>query len=186
MSAARATLALIGMRGAGKTTAGRATAELLSLPFVDLDASTLRVAVHAGERAESITELFDAVGEAGFRELEAYALRCVLEPGVRCVLATGGGTPERADNRVWLSRAAFVVWLDAGLATLEERIAAGGASRPALGGGDVVREVAALAARRAPLYAALADARFATDGGAQPEALAREIAAAWSSAAEAG
>jgi shikimate kinase len=180
MTCARATLALVGMRGAGKTTVGRALAEELSLPFLDLDEATLEFAAHAGVHAADVPALFASAGEARFREFEAFALRRVLEPGVRCVLATGGGVVERPDNRTWLARAAFVVWLDAAVATLEERIAAGGASRPALRGADVVAEVAALAAHRRPLYAALANVRFATDEGVEPPELAQAIAARFS------
>ena len=59
-------------------------------------------------------------GQARFRDFESAALRGLLEPGQRLVVATGGGVVERADARTWLQRAAHCVWLDAPPAVLAE------------------------------------------------------------------
>ena len=154
-------LALVGLRAVGKTSVGRRLAERLGRPFPDLDEATLQVARLSGEPCSSVAELFSA-GEARFREHEAHALRRILEPGVRCVLATGGGVVERPDNRAWLGRAAQVVWLRAPLELLAERIERDG-GRPALLGGDAAAELPVIAARRAPLYASVAQRRLDLD-----------------------
>ena len=180
MGPGRPTIALIGMRAVGKTTVGRALAERLERTFLDLDDETLRFARHAGHEAESIGALLSKVGRTTFRELEAYAVRRVFEPCLRCVCATGGGVVERADNRAWLARSATVVWLDAKPETIEARIAADGGARPGLTGDDPVREVRSLLRKRAPLYEGLADLRFEADGSdaAAVQSLADEIARA--------
>lgn len=176
MRGRRPTIALVGMRGAGKTSVGRVLAAELVLPFVDLDERTLEAGRHAGHAAGSPGELLALAGEAVFRELEAWALRGLLEPQVECVVACGGGVVEREDNRTWLARSAFVIWLQATLAALRARIAAGGSSRPPLLGSDAVAEVEELLMRRSPLYAAVADLSVpSTDG--TPEDLARKIRA---------
>src|SRR5579864_9418816 len=88
-------VALTGFMGAGKTTVGRALADLLKWRFVDLDSEI------ESRYGQSIPEIFAARGERRFRELEAEALRSVLEqPTGPAVIALGGGTfvqPENAD-----------------------------------------------------------------------------------------
>jgi shikimate kinase len=169
------TLALVGMRCAGKTTVGRLAAGLLGLPFLDHDQRTLLAARYAGWPASSPGELLERAGLAVYRDLEALALRAILEPGVRIVLATGGGCVEREDSRAWLQRAAFVVWLRVEPAVLRARMQADPVLRPALTGGDPLEEVEALLAERAPWYQELA--HLTLDGAQAPDALAREIAA---------
>jgi shikimate kinase len=101
----------------------------------------------------------------------------VLEPSPRCVLATGGGVVERADNRTWLDRSARCVYLHVPPAVLAERLRADSTPRPALDGGtDPSAELAAVAARREPLYRGLAE--LVIEAGAEtPAALAMRIAA---------
>ena len=86
------TIALVGMRCAGKTSVGRALAERLGLAFLDLDEELLRDARQAGLAAASAGELLAQLGELRFRRWEAKALRRILEPCQELVLATGGGT----------------------------------------------------------------------------------------------
>lgn len=165
-------IVLIGMRGVGKTTVGRFLAEELGRKFLDLDARTLRQAQRVGDPAPTVAALFFTGGEARFRDLESAALRAVLEPGIKCVLATGGGALERLDNRTWLARAGACVWLEESLEVIQKRVAAGGDSRPSLlGDGDPADELATLFERRRADYASLASLRI--DGAGRP---AREIA----------
>jgi len=156
--AARATIALLGPRGAGKSTVGALLARALELPFVDLDLETLRAGRHAGLRAPSVGALLAQAGQALFREVEAGALRRILEPCPRLVLATGGGVVERADNRAWLARTARSYYLRVPPDVLARRLAADATLRPALLGGDSLEEIETLLARREPLYRALATA----------------------------
>jgi shikimate kinase len=172
----RDTIALLGPRCSGKTIVARALAAALALPFVDLDEETVRFARYSGHRAASAGELLARVGPAVFRDLEAAVVKRVLEPSPRCVAATGGGIVERADNRAWLARSARCIYLQVPPEVLAERMRADPTPRPALDGGDPVAELADVAARRAPLYRALAE--VVIDGAAAPpEELAARIRA---------
>jgi len=150
-------LALVGLRCAGKTTVGKVLARRLDRVFVDHDERTLQRAHHAGLRVASVGELLRR-HPVRFRDLEAQALREILEPGLSVVIATGGGCVERSDNRVWLARAAWTVWLRVDPGVLRERMARDGTERPALEGGDPFEEVERIARARESLYAAVADA----------------------------
>jgi len=153
----RATLALLGPRGSGKSTVGRALAAALGQAFVDLDEGVLALGRQAGWRVGSTGALLTTAGQAVFRELEAAALRRVLEGSPRLVLATGGGVVERPDNRTWLARSARCVYLRVPEAVLAARLRADPTPRPALLGGDPVGEIGELLSRREPLYLALAE-----------------------------
>ena len=108
-------VALIGYRGAGKSTVARLLAERLGWAWVDAD-------VELEQRAGcAIRALFEGEGEAGFRRREA-ALLAELCERPRLVLATGGGVILREDNRALLRRKAWVVWLTADAETLWRRL----------------------------------------------------------------
>lgn len=168
------TIALVGMRCAGKSVVGRELAQLLELPFLDLDEVLLEDARHAGESAGHAGELLARVGQLRFRGFESSALRRILEPCQELVLATGGGTLESASNRGWLRRCARCVWLRADLATLEGRMLRDKSPRPALLGGDAANELQALLARRSQDYASLGELQVETEGKT-PQEVAREI-----------
>ncbi len=178
-AAERPTLALLGLRCSGKSTVGRLLAQSLGLAFVDHDEETLRFGVHAGWKVGSVGELLARAGQARFRELEAVALRRLLEPMPRLVLATGGGVVERPDNRTWLARTARCVFLSVASEVLAERLRRDPTPRPALLGAalsaaDPAAELAELGQRREPLYRALAEV-VVECGLATPEELAQRI-----------
>jgi len=156
MSAEARTLALIGLRGAGKTTVGRALAERLEVPFADLDE---HLAEAHGLPGEAVGELFARVGEPRFRELESVALVEVLEAAQPLVLATGGGVIEVAANRRLLADRCRCVWLDADPDLLAARVAADGALRPSLTELDPRTEMREMATRRSHHYEELAELR---------------------------
>jgi shikimate kinase/3-dehydroquinate synthase len=160
-------LALVGLMGAGKSTVGRLLARRLDLPFVDVDA----VIVERGGR--SVAEIFEAEGEAGFRQRERAALEEVLA-GPDAVVACGGGAVLDPGNRAALQRAATVVWLDALPEVLAARVGAD-PDRPLLGDRPV-EALRRLAAARAEAYAAVADATVRAD--AEPETVVDRVALA--------
>jgi shikimate kinase len=142
---------LVGPRGSGKTSVGRALAGQLGWRFVDADEELQRRA------GMTIGDIFKAKGEAGFREREAALLPelCALDD---TVIACGGGVVLRPDNRALLSVAGLVVLLMADVDTLHRRISTdpvSGATRPDLAGGGR-EEVAAKLAERAELYRCVA------------------------------
>jgi shikimate kinase len=145
-------LVLIGLRGSGKSTAGRWLAELWSWSFVDLDDRTPALL-----GCTTPAEALRTRGEPAFRAAESDALRAALaEP--RTILALGGGTPT-APGAAELLRAARprLVYLRGSPAVLRARLATTDlAGRPALTAAGVLDEVDALFAARDPLYTALA------------------------------
>jgi shikimate kinase len=152
-----ATIALIGLSGAGKSTVGRALAARLGWALRDTDAL---VEEAAGCR---IPAIFAAEGEAGFRERESAALRRALA-GRPCVVATGGGIVLRPENRELLRAHALVVWLDAPSEALVARLRAHDEERPLLAGGNPVGRLEGLRAARAALYAETAHLTLGTAG----------------------
>ncbi|HEX9373975.1 MAG TPA: shikimate kinase [Roseiflexaceae bacterium] len=152
-------IALIGLSGAGKSSAGRLLATRLGWPLRDTDAL---VVVEAGR---SVAAIFAEQGEPRFRDLESAALRSALAAGP-CVVATGGGIVLRAENRALLRARAAVAWLDAPTAALLDRLRAHDEARPLLQGDDPAARLEALRAARAALYAEVAHVRVETAGQA--------------------
>jgi len=110
---------LVGFMGAGKSTAARALAKRLDWKVEDIDALV--------ERAErrDIPAIFRESGEAFFRAREREALITLLpERGV--VVASGGGTFADAANRELMLRDGAVIWLDAPLSTVLQRVPSDG------------------------------------------------------------
>jgi shikimate kinase len=138
-------IVLVGLMGAGKTTVGRRLAKRLGLGFVDSDDEIERAADH------KISEIFDRFGEPSFRDGERRVIARLIE-GAPKVIATGGGAFMHAATRALILECCTAVWLDADIETLAERVARR-SHRPLLRDGDPKTVLAALAARRNPIYA---------------------------------
>ena len=116
---------LVGFMGAGKTVTGEALACQLGWRFIDLDQ---RVEAREGR---SIAEIFAKDGEAGFRGAEIAALGDVLVSlQERTVVALGGGTFVDPENAGAIQRAGTVVFLNAPVEVLWQRVPTGAAERP--------------------------------------------------------
>lgn len=161
-------VALIGLMGAGKTRAGRALAERLGWPFHDADRQVEEAA------GMTVAALFAARGEPEFRRLEAETLRALAAAAPPLIASLGGGVVERPENRRVLERDFTVVWIRVDPREAARRLAGKG-DRPLLAGGDAVRVLTDLAARRAPLYQRLAHATVTTGAASTPEGVAGEI-----------
>lgn len=155
---------LIGLRGSGKTTLGRLLAARRHVPFIDLDERTIARSGHP-----SVSAMFRAVGEPAFRVAEVAALRDVLaeSSSAGAVIALGGGTPTAPGARelIEAARAAGsvrVALLEAPAPVLGARLSVAPGDRPLLMGTDFTEEAELLAARRMPIYRALADAVIIT------------------------
>ena len=137
-------VALVGMPGSGKTTVGREVAQILHMPFYDIDAEI------EAEAGRTIPEIFARDGEAAFRRLEAAQIARLGKEG-GAVLATGGGAVLDAENRYNLRQNALVILLERDLDGL------------AMEGRPLSKDAAALQAlwqARAALYTAVADMRI--------------------------
>lgn len=159
---------LIGPMAAGKTSVGRALARHWGVRFIDLDAAIV-------ERAgAAVPEIFDARGEAGFRELEADVLVELLarHDGV---LALGGGAPLTPGSADALAGHRVVLLeIDEDLAISRLR---GGAGRPLLAGDDPIARWRDITRSRMPAYRRLAT-HVVTSGRGGPAAVARAVVAA--------
>jgi XRE family aerobic/anaerobic benzoate catabolism transcriptional regulator len=158
---ARPVIALLGVRGAGKTTIGRRLARRRRIPFVELDR-------RVEEAADlSLGELFTLHGEDYYRRLERDVLETVLSEGRPMVLATGGGLVTSADTYARLRRSAITIWLRATPEDHWNRVVRQGDRRPMADHPQAMADLRSLLSRREPLYA-LADHTIDTSVVAQP------------------
>ncbi len=100
-------IALIGLRGAGKSTLGALLAERLEVPFVELNAEVEK------EAGLSLNEIFSIYGQAGFRRLERSSLERVVAIYPEAVIATGGGIVMEPATYELLLHSFFSIWLHA-------------------------------------------------------------------------
>jgi shikimate kinase len=145
-------LVLIGYRATGKTSVGVRLAEVLQRPFVDLDQVLVR------EAGRPIADIVTQGGWGEFRRLEKE-LVARYRDARGLVLATGGGVVLDSNNVVALRENGIIIWLTSDPAAIQVRLAQDqprDANRPSLTGGDTIREAAAVAEARAPLYQAAA------------------------------
>lgn len=140
---------LVGLMGAGKTTAGRQLATELAKTFHDTDHEIER---RTGVR---ISLIFEIEGEAGFRAREKQALDQLTQLA-NVVLATGGGVVLDADNRRHLAERGVVVYLHGQPKDLWHRTRHD-KSRPLLQTADPLEKLQSLYLQRDPLYREIAD-----------------------------
>jgi len=149
--------------GSGKSTLGLLLARALSVEFVDLD----RVIVRSAGKA--IPQIFAEHGENHFRDLEYNALLQTLDGGTPSVVACGGGTVVRPDNRTLL-RDVTTVFLREDTEVLYQRTR--GTERPLRAAS--LEEFELRYAERLPLYREVADIEVEADGR-PPAKVAEEV-----------
>jgi XRE family aerobic/anaerobic benzoate catabolism transcriptional regulator len=139
-------LALVGLRGAGKSTLGRRLAKRLKVPFIELDA---RIEAEAGL---TIGQIFELHGERHFRRLEHEALARLASEGRPMVLAAGGGLVTDPENWSLLRSTFSTVWLSAEPEDHFARVLKQGDRRPMARSADAMSELRAILDARRPLY----------------------------------
>jgi len=120
---------LIGYMGSGKTTYGKLMAKELKLTFVDLDAFIEQ------KFMKSISELFENLGEDGFRKLEREALHEVSQ-FENSLISTGGGTPCFFDNMEYMNAHGETIYLRTSVRELRDRLKMSRTKRPLIVGKD--------------------------------------------------
>lgn len=144
--------------GTGKTTIGRQLAKSVKLPFYDTDKAIEE------STGVDIPTIFEFEGEEGFRDREQKMLQQLTQlEGV--VLATGGGTILREENRALLKKNGFVVYLQCSIDRILERTRRD-TQRPLLQTESPRERLESLHKQREPLYLACAD--FKIDTGTLP------------------
>jgi shikimate kinase len=153
-------ISLIGYRGSGKSSAAPLLAERLGWEWVDVDNEVELLTGH------TIRHIFEYDGEIAFRDIESVVLSNICFRD-HVVIATGGGAVLKPENRQRMREVGAVVWLQASIQTLWQRICSDPRSaslRPALTNRDPMSEIELLLSEREPLYAEAATLVVNTDG----------------------
>ena len=139
-------IALIGLRGAGKSTLGAMLAGRLEVPFLELDRLIEQ------ESGVSLSAIFDLYGQSGFRRLERRCLDQVIERYPRFVLATGGSLVSEPATFERLLTMCFTVWLRATPEEHMQRVIAQGDMRPMADNRESMSDLKRILEVREPLY----------------------------------
>ena len=158
-------IALLGVRGAGKSSVGASLAHQLGVEFVELDQ---RIEQTAGL---PLGELFALHGEAYYRRIEREVLTRLLANPAPMVLATGGSIVNDPTNYALLRARCRTIWLCAGAEDHWNRVVAQGDQRPMAENPHAFAELKALLAARRDLYAQ-ADHTIDTTGRPVPQVVA--------------
>jgi XRE family aerobic/anaerobic benzoate catabolism transcriptional regulator len=139
-------IALIGLRGAGKSTLGAKLAAKLDVPFVELDRCIEK------DAGVSLGVIFELYGQSGFRRMERRCLEAILETTSRFVLATGGSLVSEPATFERLLTTCYAVWLKATPEDHMQRVMAQGDMRPMADNRESMEDLQHILAVREPLY----------------------------------
>ena len=159
-------VALVGLRGAGKTTMGSALADALHLPFVELDREIER------DAGISLSEVFSLYGQTGYRRIERRCLERVIQGTREIVMAVGGGIVSEPETYNLLLVNCFTVWIKASPAEHMARVVAQGDFRPMQDSAEAMEDLNRILDARDPLYRK-ADVTVDTVGERPEQSLAK-------------
>ena len=143
----RRRVALIGLRGGGKSTLGRMLAERLGVPFIELDREIER------RSGANLSEIFDMFGQETFRRAEREALDDVLRRHKHFVIATSGSIVTEPGTLELLLASCFTVWVRAEPEEHMKRVMAQGDMRPMANNARAMEDLVSILKSREPLYA---------------------------------
>jgi len=166
----RQRVALIGLRGAGKSTLGAKLATVEKLPFVELDREIEK------ETGMPLGEIFSLYGQSGFRAIEKRTLERVLKDYDRVVLSVGGGIVSEKENYDYLLGSCYTIWLKAQPEEHMARVIAQGDFRAMAGSDRAMEDLRRILEAREPLYRK-ADVHVDTSGDSVEESFAKLEAA---------
>ena len=156
-------IALLGLRGAGKSTLGAQLAAHCGVPFIELDREIER------RSGTPLEEIFLLYGQAAYRRHELRCLTQVLAENPACVIATGGSIVSEPAAYTLLLSSCTTVWLKATPAEHMARVIAQGDLRPMAGNAEAMADLQRILDERTPLYAQ-AERTVETSGRSAQEA----------------
>lgn len=145
-AARRRRIALIGLRGGGKSTLGRLLAERLGVPFIELDREIEK------RSGATLSEIFDMFGQETFRRAEREALDDVLRQHKSFVVATSGSIVTEPGTLERLLTSCFTIWVRAEPDEHMKRVMAQGDMRPMANSARAMEDLISILRSREPLY----------------------------------
>lgn len=158
-------VALIGMRGAGKSTLGSMLAKGMGKRFVELDSEIER------DTGMPLGEIFSLYGQSGFRAIEKRTLERVLKENERAVISVGGGVVSEKETFDFLLSHCYTVWIKAQPEEHMSRVMAQGDFRPMAANTQAMEDLRRILEAREPLYRK-ADLLLDTSGTSVEESFA--------------
>jgi XRE family transcriptional regulator, aerobic/anaerobic benzoate catabolism transcriptional regulator len=162
----RMRVALIGLRGAGKSTLGARLGQELNVPFVELDREIEK------EAGMPLAEIFSLYGQGGYRAIERRTLERVLQERDRLVLSVGGGVVSEKETYDYLLSHCYTVWIKAQPEEHMSRVLEQGDFRAMAGSDRAMEDLRRILESREPLYRK-ADMVIDTSGRSVPESFAQ-------------
>jgi XRE family aerobic/anaerobic benzoate catabolism transcriptional regulator len=140
-------IALVGLRGAGKTALGSRLADQLDVPFVQLVTEIEKLG------GMPVAEILSLSGQDGYRRLEEKALFDVLARMEKCVIETGGSIVSETRLLNTLLTTCYVIWIKASPQEHMQRVIDQGDMRPIESNDDAMAALRRILEARAPYYA---------------------------------
>src|SRR6266446_5223497 len=166
----RTRIALIGLRGAGKSTLGSKLAGESKIPFIELDREIEK------DTGMPLAEIFSLYGQSGYRAIERRTLEKVLNERERAVLSVGGGMVSEKETFDYLLSNCYTVWIKAQPEEHMSRVMAQGDFRAMAGSGQAMEDLRRILEAREPLYGK-ADMHLDTSGSSVEESFSKLKAA---------
>lgn len=142
----RSRIALIGLRGAGKSTLGVKLAQAFKAPFIELDREI------AKEAGMDLSEIFSLYGQSGYRRIEQRVLERILREFPLAVLSVGGGVVSEKETYDRLLASCFTVWVKANPEDYMARVMAQGDFRAMAENDEAMEDLRRILEAREPFY----------------------------------
>lgn len=168
--ARRMRMALIGLRGAGKSTLGSRLSQEMGIPFIELDGEIER------DTGMPLAEIFSLYGQSGYRSIERRVLERVLRESGRVILSVGGGIVSEKETYDFLLSNCYTVWIKALPEEHMSRVIDQGDFRAMAGNDQAMEDLRRILEAREPLYRS-ADQCIDTSGSSIEESFAKLKAA---------
>ncbi len=162
----RMRIALIGLRGAGKSTLGAKLAGESQMPFIEMDREIEK------DTGMPLAEIFALYGQSGYRAIEKRTLERVLNENERAVLSVGGGVVSEKETFDYLLSHCYTVWIKAQPEEHMTRVMAQGDFRAMAGNDQAMEDLRRILEAREPLYRQ-ADMELDTSGTSAEESFSR-------------